>query len=340
MNKLTKLLLVLLLTTFMAFGCDDYLDVNTDPNNPTSAPIEGLMINTTLETTRNTQRVGSTTSYFVQHFASPNTASATDIHEAVSYGNTWERLYHNIMDLIILAEQADELGAPHYSGIAKVMHAYNLALLVNMFGDVPYSEAFNPEENLQPSYDSSEEIYDEILSLLEQSITELQATESAAIPGNDDLIYNGNLVPWLQTAYSLQARYLNHYSDLGSYDPGAVLNAVDNGFTSNEDDFQMSFFDEGNTTTENPWYRAAYNNANLLLQVWLSDQIVDHLNGDTYGVFDPRIEFITAEIDDGGYVGTRNGAGRDSDTAEAGDRSVLAVGSFYASGPTDRKSVV
>lgn len=332
MKFVRKIILVSLLSIFMVTGCSDYLDINEDPNNPTSAPIEGLMTNTTFETALNTNRVASTTSFFVQHFASPNEATSTDVHESVSYGGTWSNLYFNIGDLLVLIEQADEIGAPHYSGIAKVMAAYNLGLLTSMFGDAPYSDGFT-DETLQPEYDSSEEIYGQIFTFLDEALTELQASESAASPGSDDFIYDGDLTAWTRTANALQARYLNHYSKLGSYNPGEVLEAVDNSFSSNDEDFELEFFDEG-TDTENPWYRLALNNSNLLLGGWLSDQLVDQLNGETFGVFDPRTEFITDEIDDGGYVGTRNGAGR-GNAAEQGERSVLAVeSSYYASGPT------
>ena len=331
MKYLNKLLLVSVLSIFMVLGCSDYLDINEDPNNPTSAPIQGLMTNTTFETAQNTNRVASTTSFFVQHFASPNEASSTDVHESVSYGNTWANLYFNIDDLLVLIDQANELGAPHYSGVAKVMTAYNLGLLVSMFGDVPFSEGFT-DEILQPQYDSSAEVYDVIFSMLNEALTELQASESAATPGSDDFIYGGDLTAWTRTAYALQARYLNHFSKLNSYDRNAVLNAVENSFASNDEDFQMAYFDEG-TATQNPWYRLALNNSNLLLGGWLSDQLVNQLNGETFGILDPRIDFITAEIEDGGYVGTRNGAGRGA-ASEQGDRSVLALDTYYASGPT------
>jgi hypothetical protein len=332
MKNPTKLLLVSALMIIMVIGCSDFLDINVDPNNPTSAPIEGLMTNTTFETALNTHRVAGTTSFFVQHFASPNEASSSDVHESTSYGTIWSNLYFNIDDLLVLIEQADELNASYYSGIARVMAAYNLGLLVNMFGDVPYSDGFS-DETLQPEYDTSESIYEEIFNLLEEGIADLQAPESTVIPGGDDFIFSGDLEAWTRTAYALQARFLNHYSKQPDYDRDAVLNAVDNAFTSNDEDFQMEFFDEG-LATENPWYRLALNNSNLLLGGWLSDQFVDHLNGETYGVMDPRIEFITEEIDDGGYVGTRNGAGRGA-ASEQGDRSVLAVSSWYADSPTN-----
>jgi len=335
MKYLNKLLLVSVLSIFMVLGCSDFLDINEDPNNPTSAPIEGLMTNTTLETGQNTNRVASTTSFFVQHFASPNEDSSTDTHESVSYGGTWANLYFNIGDLLVLIDQADELGAPHYSGTAKVMVAYNLGMLVNMFGDVPFSEGFS-DDILQPSYDNSADIYSAILNYLEEAKTELQASESAASPGSDDFIYGGDLAAWTRTAHALEARYRNHYSKLGEYDRTAVLSAVENSFSSNDEDFQISFFDEG-IATENPWYRLADNNAGLLLGGWLSDQFVDQLNGETFGLADPRIEFITepatTEEFEGEYIGTRNGAGRGA-APEQGERAVLAVGSYYASGPT------
>lgn len=335
MKQSIKLLLVSTLTLLMAVGCSDYLDINEDPNNPTTAPIEGLMYNTTFETTRNTNRVGGTTSFFVQHLASPNQATSTDVHESASYGTAWSQLYFNIGDLITLIDQAEELDSPHYAGIARVMKAYNLSLLVNMFGDVPYTEAFNPE-NLQPAYDSSELVYDAILDELSSAFTDLGAAESAASPGDDDMIFSGDLAAWTRTAYALQARILNHFSKLPEYDPQAVLDAVENSFASNAEDFEMPYFDDPNTAAQNPWYRTALNNSNLLLGGWLSEQTVDQLNGTTFGVFDPRIDFITERVEEdfgGGYRGTRNGAGRGGDP-EQGARSVLAVGSYYASGPT------
>lgn len=334
MNYSLKLLLVSALTFLMVVGCSDWLDINEDPNNPTNAPIEGLMYNTTFETTRNTNRVGGTTSFFVQHLASPNPGGASDTHDDASYGTAWSQLYFNITNLRDLIDEADEIGAPHYAGAARVMKAYNLSLLVNMFGDVPYSEGFSAD-NLQPTYDSSEQVYDVIRDAISTGLDNLQASESSASPGGDDMIFGGDLASWIRTGYALQARILNHYSKLPEYDPQAVLAAVDNAFSSNDEDFEMAYFDEG-TATENPWYRTAVNNSNLLLGGWLSEQFINHMNGETYGVFDPRIEFITERVEadfGGGFRGTPNGAGRGGDP-EQGARSVLAVGSYYASGPT------
>jgi hypothetical protein len=331
-----KIALVLVMTSMVLVSCDDYLDINTNPNSPTEAPINGLMTRATLESARNTNRVAGTTSFFVQHFASPNAAGSADIHDNTSYGVAWSSLYGVLGDLADMKMLADQLNAPHYAGVAKILTAYNLGLLVNMYGDVPWSQALFAQ-TLNPAYDSSADIYEEILRLLAEGITDLQAATSGVVIGNDDYIFRGNRDAWTRTAHALRARYLNHYSKLNSYNPQAVLAAVDNAFQSNAQDFQMTFFAGEGTGAENPWYRLALNNSNLLLGGWLSDQLVDHLNGTIYGVVDPRISFITAPANvgpnSGLYIGVRNGEGRGADP-ERGARSVLAVGSWYASGPT------
>lgn len=331
-----KLALILVMTSMVVVSCDDFLDINTNPNSPTEAPINGLMTRTTLESARNTNRVAGTTSFFVQHFASPNASGSADTHDNTSYETAWTNIYGALGDLADMNILAETLNAPHYAGISKILTAYNLGLLVNMYGDVPYSEALFAQ-TLNPSYDSSSDIYDEMLRLIGEGITDLQASESGVVVGTDDYIFGGDLAAWTRTAYALRARYLNHYSKLSSYNPQAVLQAVENAFQSNAHDFQMNFFAGEGTGAENPWYRLAVNNSNLLLGGWLSSQFVDHLNGDIYGIVDPRIELITERAslgpNEGSYIGTRNGAGRGSDP-ERGARSVLAVGSWYASGPT------
>ncbi|MCC5925855.1 MAG: SusD/RagB family nutrient-binding outer membrane lipoprotein [Bacteroidetes bacterium] len=331
-----KTALVLVMTSLVFVSCDDFLDINDNPNSPTEAPINGLMTRVTLESARNTSRVAGTTSFFVQQFASPNPAGSADTHDNVSYGTQWATLYGVLGDAADMINLADELNAPHYAGIGKILTAYNLSLLVSMYGDVPYSQALFAQ-TLNPAYDSSSDIYDEMFRLLAEGIADLAGPAGERAVSSDDYIYNGDPAAWTRVAHALRARFLNHYSKLPSYDRNAVLAAVDNAFRSSADDFQMNFFAGQGTAAENPWYRLAVNNAGLLLGGWLSEHFVNQLNGTTYGVVDPRIDFITAPATAGDrigeFVGVRNGAGRGA-APEQNARAVLAVGSWYASEAT------
>ena len=324
MKTFINLLLIGMATVLMLAGCGDFLDINDDPNNSTEAPAEGLMSGTTFETAQNMYRMGSVTSYYVQYLGSPNPGSATDIQDPVSYDEQWAALYDVLTDLSDLEILAEEEGATAYLGIAKILKALNLATLVDAWGDVPYSEAFFAE-TLNPSYDGQEVLYEEIFTLLEDGLNALSAPGSTILPGEEDFIYAGDLERWEQLGYFLRARYLNHFSKQPTYDPEAILAATDSAFSDNGDDAQVGYYPE----EQNPWGIVAEENAGLILGGWLSEQIVTHMNGETYGVFDPRIEAFTDATDAGDYVGVRNGAGRGG-APPAGAFSVLTANTFYA----------
>lgn len=307
---------------FIVAGCDDYLDINYDPNNPTDAPLAGLMANATYETSQNVFRIGSSTSYYVQYLASPNPASGTDVMDPLSFDGTWGSLYAVMTDLNDLILAADENNAPHYEGAAQVLMALNLAMTVDLFGDVPFSQSFN-FESVTPSYDDDEALYTRIFHLLDSGISNLSIDSDAAMD-SDDFIYGGDTGQWIKFAYMLKARYLNHLSETGAYSPTEVLTALDSGFDSNGDDAQVEYFEEAN----NPWFQVARSNADLILGGWISEQFVEATDGTTFGVMDPRISYMIGTTDEGEYVGTVNGAGRGS-AGEQGERSTLVEGDFY-----------
>ncbi len=325
MKILNKSSLILCITAALLMaGCEDFLNINDDPNNPTEAPAQGLITTTTFETAQNTYRIGSITSFYVQYLASPNQANSTDVHEAISYGDEWFRLYDVLTDLTDLEILAAEEGATEYVGIAKILKAINLATLVDVWGDVPYSEAFFAD-TFNPSFDGQEVLYDEIFTLLDDGVEQLQQDNSTISTGEEDFIYGGDIAQWEQLGNMLKARYLNRFSKQASYDPAAVLAALDNGFTSNDSDAQVTYFEE----EVNPWASVAIANAGLILGGWMSEQIVTHMNGEIYGVTDPRIETFMGTNDDDEYVGVRNGAGR-GNAPEQGAFSVLTTDDFYS----------
>lgn len=323
-NLINKYTYLIVASIFLMVSCDDYLDINQDPNNPTEAPLAGLMVNSTFETAQNTYRMGSITSYYVQYLASPNAASSSDVMDPVSHSGTWSSMYNVLTDLNDLIAQAEVSGANHYQGAGQIMMAVNLGMTVDVWGDVPYSEALD-FQTITPSYDDDERLYDEIITLLDAGINNLSA--STEIPlGNDDFIYGGNVEKWIKFGNILKARYLNHYSETDMYDPVAVLAALEQGFESAEDDAQVEYFEEA----FNPWANVAINNANLLLGGWISEQFIEAMDGTTYGVTDPRLPLLVSATDDGAYIGVENGAGR-GDAPEAGARSTLETGDFYSS---------
>jgi len=305
-----------------ASACESYIDVNENPNNPQDAPISGLMTNITYETSLNVYREGSTVSNYVQYLASPNPASSSDTMEPLNFSSLWFSLYNVMTDLYTMNEKAEAEGALQYLGAGQVLMALNLGMTVDLFGDVPFSESFN-FSTVTPAYDDDQVLYGNVLNLLDQGISNLQATSTSSI-GNDDFIYGGDIDLWLKFANTLKARYMIHMKGDNGYNAAEVLAASDKGFKSNSQNAQVFFFEQ----RFNPWAQDAINNANLLLTGWVSEQFIQALDGTSYPTVDPRLALMIGTTDEGEFLGTVNGAGR-GNAPEQGARSTLVEGQYY-----------
>ncbi len=295
---LTALLLV------TASGCQDYFDLNSNPNLIDNPPLNSLLSTTTQKTAYSSQRVANFTSYFVQYLASPGANGSTDTYQNTDYTGTWDYIYFALADLYDMKKKAQEQGASEYVGVANVMLAYHLGLISDTFGAAPFSKAFDGS-SLTPAYDSEEALYQTVLSLLNESLTELAKPDSKLkLMAGNDLIHKGSTAAWIKTAQALRARALNKISKKSSYSASAVLDAVSKSYASSADDAQMSSY-----LLRSPWASVARNNALLVLDGWLSAQLVNQLNGKTYSTVDPRLQKITDPTVTGTYVGTINGQG-------------------------------
>ena len=109
------------------------------------------------------------------------------------------------------------------------MTAMYLGILTDHFGDIPYSDALQGADKLKAEYDSQQDIYATIFSLLADGKANL-LEPSDVMPGGDDLIHGGDLAAWAATADGLRARYLNHFP-LGLLDsPRSPAGPHDYGF--------------------------------------------------------------------------------------------------------------
>jgi hypothetical protein len=135
---------------------------------------------------------------------------------ATTFNNVWVNLYSTLKNARIAIAKCSEGGSQEGNnvtkGIAEVLAAYNAALLTDIFGDVPFSEAAIINEDgspvvMTPKIDTQEEVYKGILQYLDDAITDLQGTDAAGTMGSFDFIYQGNASKWIKFAYGLKARY-------------------------------------------------------------------------------------------------------------------------------------
>ncbi len=276
------------LSFMLVFGlvsCDDFLDVNADPNRVTevslSAQLPPVIEGTSRVHVSLEKSVGQITQHLGSYFGYP---------DEISLGGSWSTIYlRNLSNAQQILNNAREQNSPHYAGVAGVLLAFNLGLATDTWEDVPYSQAFNGSENLKPSYDAQQSVYAEIVALLNDAITDLGATESFLSPSSsDDLAYGGDLAKWTKLAYALKARYQLHLINKNGV--GTILTDVNSAFSDSGDDFEIMY----NEVNLNPWHTdiALANNTGNLSQSFGS-YFIDHINGVLIDAVDPRLPIIT-----------------------------------------------
>ncbi len=309
MTKRTYIGLIALLLVFQS--CGDYFDVGNDPDVVTDPSVNALLASVTHRAGMNAYRYASAVAPYVQYTANPTAAAASDIYDITDLSTSWSQAYYGMSDAYDMVVKSEETGAHLHVGVGKLLIAYNLSLVADTWDSAPYTEAFNKEETFSPAYDSPEQLYAAVGQLIDEAIEALNRTDATyVLDPTLDAIHGGDVEGWIRTAYGLKARHLNKISKKSNYDPQAVLAALDNSYRSSADDMTMGRF-----TGNNPWAQISIDNIGTLLGGWLSTNLINHLNGETYGIVDPRVGKITELTVNNNYVGTPNGGGNQGSLA-------------------------
>ncbi|WP_310393263.1 SusD/RagB family nutrient-binding outer membrane lipoprotein [Hymenobacter sp.] len=261
MRVLTLTKSVALAASFIALNsCDNFLDVNVNPNVALTAPPANALI---AGETHLGFLMGSDlhryTSLIAQQFSGQGGSGAQPAEydryniTATDLNNAWRTgIYGGAQaDLQKLVELTQST-SPHYAGVAKIMQGFLYSVTADAFGDIPFKDAVKFADNLQPVYDPSAEVYSGVITLINSGIEDLKAT-SAFSPSADDLIYGGDLKKWERFANTLKLRLYLHSFPLLSQTSNAefaTLLAAGNVMNSNADNFQLVF--EANANKNNP----------------------------------------------------------------------------------------
>ncbi len=257
--KKTLIVLIALVTFFS--GCKKYLDVNKDPNNPVD--VQEALLLAPIEVAVSDNIYAGNIDVFMQNFVqaiAPNQPNPGIWNYQMFNGDAdgdWNAFYVvalNNLNILIKKAEADK--KPNYAAIAKILTAYTLGTATDIWGDIPYSQAFQGIAELAPTYDKQADIYNDIQSLLSSGIAEIDNSASAIVPGTDDYFYNGVMSSWQKLAYTLKARYFMHLTKApghtASVQADSVLLALAQGFTSTGDDLHFQY--AGAAGTESSWY--------------------------------------------------------------------------------------
>ena len=214
MNKLYIYISIIAGIVFTACT-KDFEEINTNPNSPVNAQSDLLMRQVIYDFGENMSYEGYVAGNLLgQHFTKID-FNLFDRHDLISVqdgGNPWPFIYENLRNNEILLNKALEGGVDAiYEGPARIMKAYMAMILTDLYGDVPYFEAFKGKDGIiAPKYDKQEDIYQAeggIIWQLNKAIEQIDAYSGTATLGGD-IIYNGNLSAWKKMANSLKIKAL------------------------------------------------------------------------------------------------------------------------------------
>ncbi len=316
------------ITLLLASSCTkDFEDINTNPNAPNSVQPSLLLRQVIYDFGEQMSYEGFVAGDLLSQHRTALDFNLFDRHALKSPqlgGNPWPVFYTNLRDNeIILKQSRSSQTFAVYEGPALILKAYMAAGLTDLYGDVPYFEAFNGVNGtVTPAYDSQESIYlndNGIIDNLNKGI-EAITNYTETIPLEGDILFNGDLQAWIKFANALKIKQLLRISD--KVDVANDLQTIyseGNFITSNTENAIFNF-----TNTDPNSFRLAqlrigdFNN--FVLSETMED-ILTHLNDSRIETFFKPFTNATTEA----YNGLLNGVDATSTSVLLADYSLAGT---------------
>ena len=204
-------------------SCEKWIDINHNPNNPENVPAKSLFAGTEVITAYNQMAwdnlfiAGVWDQYFTQ-FENASQFKEAEKYFAQDFGFTYMNAYSALKNLKEILDNSSE--DSEYWFVSELLSIYNWQTVVDLWGDVPYSEALNVNIT-SPRFDNAADIYTDLLDRVNNAITYYEqgkfTSEPISVDGYD-FIFGGDMEKWYQFANSLKLKlniHLAQYSGLG-----------------------------------------------------------------------------------------------------------------------------
>lgn len=313
-----KLSLAALLPLATAVGCSDFLtakETQEDPNRATQATIDQLF--TAVQPSIWVVQTGETArtiSMWMQQMAGTDRqyqTLGTYTHSEGTFVTPWIYIYGGggLFDLREIQETALGINDLRYAGIAQVLEALQIGTAASFWGDVPYSEAGNPDIET-PVLDPQLEVYAALQELLDEAIANLESGLGGG-PGTRDLVYGGNRAKWIELAYTLKARFHLHTAEVDPTAYARALSAAQNGISTPDNDYTTRH--AGTPGEENLWHQFIVRERTEYISP--GAHLVELLKSRS----DPRLEDYFSPGATGGYSGAEPGSGYSDNLSNLSD---------------------
>ncbi len=281
-------------------GCAEFLDINVDLRNPSKVGVAELLTAGEVAMV-NSLGIGSDglstpVSILVHQTVQRGSVDAYNVTgEDFQIRAAWQNLYSGALeDFDVIVTQGSEEGNLMYVGIARILTAYTYSMMVDMWGDIPFSEALQGNEVQFPKYDDDADIYPQLIDMIDQGIADLASGEGA-VPGPDDVIYGGDRDSWRRFAKTLKLKMFNQVRLV--QDVSSEVNALiaEDDLMVPGGDFELRYGRSVSPDDRNPAFVVEYTPGNRL--TYVSPYFYEIMTGKSAlnnvlsGISDPRVPY-------------------------------------------------
>jgi hypothetical protein len=286
-------------------SCKKWLDVNTDPDSPNN---QSVLIQNKLPWIEHfymyssgvaNYRTACQAGVYYSSSGNPNTFTTTwqcsNGNSTTPYQTWFVAVSSNVVDMY---NSAEKQGAYHYMAAADVYHALGFMQMLDIYGEMPYTEAATG--NPSPKPDDGKTIYYGCMDKLNEAISLFSKTQEAGAPALSvgDYVNNGDVNKWIKLCWGLKARYmlkLSKKADL--YNADSILYCLSQGPQSNADNTTVPGFNNSTVTdyllgdpvvTNGLFNYAAYGSTQRISKFHYD--LLTNMRGS--GVIDPRMSKI------------------------------------------------
>ena len=242
----------------MSTGCNkEKFDINRNSNNPTDSSVTYDVVLPAALHASGTIIAGNSGTWgpiqnWMGYWARSGTYAPNVTEETyeitTNFGTgVWNSCFDNNYDYQIIQQKAGIAGAGFYEGIARIMKAQNYQMLVDVYGNVPYSQALKGSGNPTPAYDDALTIYKDLFREIDKGIQLIKdAVVSTTNPNKNiatnDIMFGGDKAKWARFGNTLKLRMLIHCYAVAGINKAAEMTIINNegsGFLGAGEDAQV-----------------------------------------------------------------------------------------------------
>ncbi len=216
------------LSLLMLTSCENFLDVNEDPNKPgaptlpLSAKFPAALVATVNQEALQLNQIGAlwggywgTNNDGIGSFFDLKTYNGPGIRNQRDGIPVWETGFNNLLYFELIKEEATASGDLFYSGTSKIMQGWLFLRLSDVYNNIPFDEAAKGTDFNTPHYEAGQVVYEKSLALITEGIQEVKNSPEIGVRV-DDVLFKGNRQLWAKFGNTIKLRALIRQSEVAN----------------------------------------------------------------------------------------------------------------------------